>query len=156
MNKDLKKNIKLLADKFNLVLEYDKDTLLLKNEINKIRIWEKDKHGINISFNLNGNIEEILKLSTEDIYDILLELFKRKSSEEIIEVKTGILLTVEEWINEEGKFAKKQLEELKRDLQYELIDYRNLGGNRFEAEFFKGVLILMDDLCWAKSNVISI
>jgi len=31
-----------------------------------------------------------------------------------------------------------------------------LGGNRYVAEYYNGLLIMTDDLCWAKSNVIPI
>ncbi len=156
MNRELKKHIKILADKFNHKVECQKDVMILKNKINHIKLWEKDKYGINISYNLNENQSDNLKVETENIYNVILELLNRKEQNEKLKMKTGILITIEEWINEEGEFAREQLEELKRDLQYQQIEFRELGGNRFEVEYYKGILILTDDLCWAKSNVIPI
>lgn len=156
MNKDLKKHIKNLADKFNHKVEYQKDVMIIKNQINHIKLWKKDKYGINISYNLDENQSDDLKVDAEYIYDAILELFNRKERSEKLKIKTGILITIEDWINEEGDFAKEKLEELKSDLQYQQIEFRELGGNRFEVEYYNGILILTDDLYWAKSNVIPI
>lgn len=156
MEKELKKNIKILAEKFNHKIEYQKNTLILKSDINEIRLWETDKYGINISYNLSEDLKENLESETQFVYDILLELLTRNKREDKLSLKPGILLTIEEWIEEEGEFATEQLEKLKRDLANEQIEYRELGGNRFEAKYVNGILILRDDLYWAKSNVISI
>ena len=156
MNKEVKSNIRKLAEKFNHEIEYHKDIVVLKSEINKIDLWQTDKYGINISYNLNENIYDKLEVKIEDVYDIILTLLSRKENLEKFILKKGTLLTTEEWIKEEGKFAEEQLEELKRDLRYEQIEFRELGGNRYVAEYYNGLLIMTDDLCWAKSNVIPI
>lgn len=156
MNKELKSNIRKLAEKFNHEIEYQKDIVVLKSEINKIDLWQTDKYGINISYNLNENLYDKLEVKIEDVYDIILDLLSRKENVEKLTLKTGTRLTTEEWIKEEGEFAKEQLEELKRDLQYEEIEFRELGGNRYVVEYYNGLLIMTDDLCWAKSNVIPI
>ena len=155
MNKDIKKHIRILAEKFNHLIEYDKDILILKNQQNDIRIWQEDKYGINISFNLK-NKSKYLKINTDRIYDIVIELLKRGNNTQNIEINSEMVLTLEDWINEEGDFARKQLEELKKDLKLKDIKYRELGGNRYEAEFYDGILILTDDLCFASSNVIGL
>lgn len=156
MNKEVKSNIRKLAEKFNHEIEYHKDIVVLKSEINKIDLWQTDKYGINISYNLNENIYDKLEVKIEDVYDIILTLLSRKENLEKFILKKGTLLTTEEWIKVEGKFAEEQLEELKRDLRYEQIEFRELGGNRYVAEYYNGLLIMTDDLCWAKSNVIPI
>ena len=92
--------------------------MVLKSEINKIDLWQTDKYGINISYNLNENIYDKLEVKIEDVYDIILTLLSRKENLEKFILKKGTLLTTEEWIKEEGKFAEEQLEELKRDLRY--------------------------------------
>ena len=156
MNKERKKHIKILAEKFNHKIEYDRDIMVLKNSFNEIRIWTEDKYGTNISFNKSNDLSEEFKLKTEDFYNVLIEILGRKHIEEKLMIGTGILLTIKEWISEEGEFANEQLEGLKIELNSKQIEYKNLGGNRFFAEYFKGVLILTDDFCWGKSNVISI
>lgn len=156
MDRKLKQHIRIIAEKFNHRIELQKDVIVLKNEVNEIKLRETDKHRINISYNINENQLDILKVETENVYDTVLELLTRNEQEEKPKMKTGILLTIEDWINEEGNSAKEQLEELKRDLRDKQIQFRELGGNRYVAEYYNGILILIDDLCWAKSNVIPI
>ena len=156
MKKELKKHIKLLAEKFNHKVEYEKEVMVLQNVVDEIRIWEEDKYGTNVSYNEGKDLKIELKLNSENFYNVFIEILGRKSQEEKLMIGDGILLTIEEWIKEEGDFAKDQIEGLKIDLENEQIEFRKLGGNRFEAEYFKGILILTDDLCWGKSNVISI
>ena len=155
MNKEIKKHIRILAEKFNHLIEYDKDILVLKNEINDIRIFQEDKYGINVSFNLLDKYRH-LKVTTDRIYDVIIELLRRGKNTQDVELNSEMILTVEDWINEEGDFAKKQLEKLKKDLKTENIKYRDLGGNRYEVEFYNGILILTDDLCFASSNIIEL
>ena len=156
MKKELKKHIKLLAEKFNHKVEYEKEVMVLQNVVDEIRIWEEDKYGTNVSYNEGKDLKIELKLNSENFYNVFIEILGRKSQEEKLMIGDGILLTFEVWIKEEGDFAKDQIEGLKIDLENEQIEFRKLGGNRFEAEYFKGILILTDDLCWGKSNVISI
>ena len=155
MNKELKSHIRKLAKKFNHEIEYQNDIVVLKSEMNKIELWEPDKNGVNISYNLSDNNFDKLKVEHDGVYDILIDLFRREKGSKLT-LKNGVLLTIEEWIKEEGEFAKEKFEELKKDLHSEQIEFRELGGNRYEAEYYDGLLILKDDLCWAKSNVIPI
>ncbi|MFT4759371.1 MAG: hypothetical protein ACI9XO_003745 [Paraglaciecola sp.] len=39
MKKELKKHIKLLAEKFNHNVEYEKNTIVLKNNYNRLYEW---------------------------------------------------------------------------------------------------------------------
>ena len=156
MEKVLKKNLKILAAKFNHSIEYEKDVLLLKNEVNEIRIWEKSNSKISVSYNVDQIDKEQLTINTDSVYDLMLQLLSRKDPKILFKAKSGILLTIEEWIKEEGDFLSPSLEELKRDFQDGKINSKNLGGNRYLATFFNGILILTDDLCWAKSNVIQL
>ncbi|QCE40948.1 hypothetical protein [Psychroserpens sp. NJDZ02] len=154
MNKDIKKHIRILAEKFNHLIEYDKDILVLKNQMNDIRIWQEDKYDINVSFNLLDKHRH-LKVKIDRTYDVLIELLRRQKNQDV-ELNSEMILTIKDWINEEGDFARQQLENLKKDLKTENIKYRELGGNRYEVEFYDGILILTDDLCFASSNVIKL
>lgn len=52
---------------------------------------------------------------------------------------------------------KKTIQELKNKLKHSEVDKFDLGGNRFEVEYYKGILILRDDLPGCKSaNVIDL
>jgi len=155
VNKNIKKHIKILAQKFNHSIEYEKNVLILKNDVNEIKIWEENKYGINISFNLLNKLKQV-KITTERIYDFMIELFQRRNSSEDIKLNSEMILTIDDWVNEEGDFAKQQLEKLKNDLKTENIKYRQLGGNRYEAEFYNGIIILTDDLYFAASNIVEL
>jgi len=155
VDKDIKKHIKILAQKFNHSVEYKKDILIFKNEVNEIKIWQKDKYSINISFNLLNKPKQV-KIITERIYDFVIELFQRKNNSEDIKLNSEMILTIDDWVNEEGDFAKQQLEKLKRDLKTEKITSRQLGGNRYEAEFYNGIIILTDDLYFSASNIVEL
>ncbi|MCD8435949.1 hypothetical protein LNJ03_11665 [Tenacibaculum dicentrarchi] len=155
MNKDIKKNIRIIAEKFYHLIEYDKDIIILKNQMNDIRIWQEDKYGINISFNLLDKHRH-LKVAIDRIYHVIIELLSRKKNIENVKINYEMILTIEDWINEEGDFGKQQLEKLKKDLKTKNIKYRDLGGNRYEAEFYDGILILNDNLCYASSNIIEL
>lgn len=157
MDIELKSHIRKLTEKFNYKIEYRKDILVLQNEINKIELWQTDKYGINVSYNLSSDQDEVEKITVNDVYDVIITLLSRKEQKTKLVPKPGILLTIQEWIKEEGEFAREQLEDLKRDLIInEQIEHRDLGGNRFLAEYYDGLLILTDDLWWAKSNVIQL
>lgn len=152
MDNSTKKHIKILAERFSQLIEYDRDILILRNDI---RVWQKDKYGYNISFNLLGK-HRLLKVSIDGIYNVVIQLLRRENNTQDVELKSEVVLTVEHWVSEEGDFAREQLEKLKKDLKTESIKYRDLGGNRYEAEFYNGILILTDDLCFLSSNIIEL
>lgn len=151
----IKKTIRLLADKFDHLMVYEKDIMLLKNQVNNIQIRQEDKYGMTISYKLGGKVNK-QKLPLERIYDVMLQLLQRQDDHTQIAAKPGVLLTVEEWIKEEGAWARERLENLIRDLNSQAFAYRWLGGNRYQAEYYKGLLIITDDLGWAVSNVIEL
>jgi hypothetical protein len=112
------------------------------------------KYGFHIHANpdLDGKRFEI---ELEDIYDVLITLFSRYKVDPILPNK-GKLLTIKDWTTEEGEQAKKRLKKLAKDLDRSGVVYENLGGNRIEAEYYKGLLILTNDILLCKSNVIEI
>ncbi|MEO1048994.1 MAG: hypothetical protein AAFX87_00095 [Bacteroidota bacterium] len=153
MDKSVKKNIRLFAEKYKHTIEYDKDVMLLKSKINQIKVWVEDKYGVNIALN-KGQLITDIKVDTHLIYDALHQIFIRNSDLDAYKRPAGILITLDEWINEEGEFAEEQIQQLKKQLADATIDYKHLGGNRFIAEFYKGVVILTDDLSWAATNIV--
>lgn len=54
------------------------------------------------------------------------------------------------WIIEEGKYIIDDAKNAARKFE----TYKELGGNRFIAEYFNGAVIIQDDLLWYKSNVL--
>jgi len=154
MSSTWRRNIKLLAEWWPHTIEYERSVILLTSKINQIRVWQEDKYGIRFTYNSNSKGEEHLKVCWEDVYDVAIQLLWR-SELHPVGPNGGVLLTLDEWVNQEGRFAEKRLRTFRSDLEAGHIEDRCLGGNRYRLEYFKGIFILTDDLCRAKSNVVS-
>ncbi|WP_298541902.1 hypothetical protein [uncultured Aquimarina sp.] len=154
MDQKIKKNIRIIAEKNNCTILYNSNSLTIIDSMNSIQIAQNNKYEFDLVYNIIKDIIQI-KVPIEEIYDVLLELLRRIDLNKI-KLKTGVLIQLIDWIKEEGVSAKDNLEKLKMDLKIKSIEYRHLGGNRIEAEYYKGLLILSDDLCWNKSNIIEI
>ncbi|WP_053989917.1 hypothetical protein [Mangrovimonas sp. TPBH4] len=148
----LKEHIKLLAEKYNHKLTYDKFKIIVFSDKNYVEINELNQKSVEITYNYSTGKEKTI-LKNSDIYDLLIEILTRFELN-IIRSKNCELLNISHFIEEEGKVANKRLAELKSEIKNGQVIYRNLGGNRIEAEYYKGILILKDDLMNYKSNVI--
>lgn len=147
----IKKNIRLLCERYDHSIEYSAEDLLIKSDLNWIKISPKSKYGFVIKYNTKStNIQ--IEIRSEDIYDVLIEILTRPQLYEL-KAKTGKLLELNDWITEEGSGIAKELKTLKATASLEKVDFKNIGGNRLEGEYFKGIIILTDDLRWDKSNV---
>lgn len=154
MDQKIKKHIRLLAERSGHNIDYQAESILIRSFLNEVTILQSDKYSFDFQYNtMQGSIK--VRAAREDVYDLLLGLLGRIEAVEV-KRKTGPLLTMEEWIKEEGKLAKTELEQLRADLQSQEIHQRRFGGNRIEAEYYDGLIILSDDLCWWRSNVIEI
>lgn len=152
MDQLIKRNIRLLSERFNHSIEYSSEYLLINSDLNSIKVSPNSKYGFIINYNSeSGNVQ--IEIELEDIYDVLIELLRRKELYQL-KAKTEKLICIEDWTSEEGDWIIQELKELHLRLENESFDFIEIGGNRFEGEYYKGLLILTDDLCWNKSNVI--
>lgn len=151
-----KKHIRILADKFNHSIDFEGNSLILKNDTNLIKLTDTTKNKINIHYNVKSG-EENLLVSEFDFIDVLFELLSRRDSQEPIELKEGELMNLQNYIDEVG--AHYFLEKIQK-IKHAITDgtYRNeiLQGNRMEAEVYNKLLILTDDLRYYKTNTIDI
>jgi hypothetical protein len=150
-----KNHIKLLAERFDHAVAYGINKIFISNYLNKIEIESEGKEIIKLSYN-NVNINsEILEFEKKYIYDVLIKLFRRHELYKI-EFNPSDLIQLNDFKTEEN-IAKKTIQELKNKLKHSEVDKFDLGGNRFEVEYYKGILILRDDLPGCKSaNVIDL
>ncbi|GAB1856895.1 hypothetical protein MHTCC0001_17310 [Flavobacteriaceae bacterium MHTCC 0001] len=153
MDKLIKKNIRLLVEKYNHSIEYNEDHISIYDSLNKIKVFQNQKYDFKVEYNIILN-EVLVDVVKDDIYDILIELLERVELYELKE-KTGFLLDINRWIKEEGG-SKEIIRKLIEDTKNNSLEYEHLGGNRIEAEYYKGLIILKDDLYWDKSNVINL
>jgi len=151
---DKKRHIKLLADKFAYSISYDKDSILLSNSFNLIRITDKDKYNVLISYYIHTENTDYIA-NEEDIIDTLYELLRRENLGDI-KRKNGNLLTLKDYIDGEGHFFEKKIKEVIMELKTKSNIYKNLGGNRIECEIYKDTLILVDSLMSYKTNMIDL
>ena len=62
----IKKNIKLISEKFNHEISYSESLLLIKSNLNFIEIFPFSKEKILVKYNIEKGIDEI-EILTEDI-----------------------------------------------------------------------------------------
>jgi hypothetical protein len=148
------KNIRLLAEKYHHRVGYDKEVILVEGSFNRIRIEKKLKEEMVISYNTTKEVER-LEIPQIEIYDILIELLRRNQPDRV-KRKGGSLLTLQVYRQEEGNTFDQWLKELKIEIHTTGSTHKELGGNRILTEYYKGLLILTDDLVYYLSNVIEL
>jgi hypothetical protein len=153
MNHLIKKYIRLVCERYKHTIEYIGNDFLIKSDLNTFHLSFSSKNTFIIKYNITENNFEEINIEIEDIYDVLIELMCR-SILYSLERRTGKLLDINEWISCEGVKILKKLKSLKVHLEKEELDFLDIGGNRIEGIYFKGLIILVDDLGWCKSNVL--
>ena len=153
MNTQIKKNIKLLCEKFNHKISYDNENILINNSVNEIQIIQLIKKNFQLKYNCITDVD-FIDFEEFEIYDLLINIFQRIGNEKITKSK-GEIITLETFKTEEY-FSQNEIENLFEDLKNITEDYKDIGGNRILYEFYKGSLIFRDDLGYYKSNVIEI
>ncbi len=152
MNPKTKRHIKLLAERFEHQIHYDRHVICLSNFKNSIRIEENRKRKIEVSYNVDDVSTITNAVTPIELYDLLIKILSRFETEKV-QFKSEQPIQLEEWIATECQRSTRILD-LKRRIQRKNSDHVILGGNRLEAEYFKGVIILMDDLLWTPCNVV--
>lgn len=149
-----KRHIKLLADKFAYSINYDKESIILSKSSNQIRITDKNKYNVLISYDTQtDNVNYIA--NEEDIIDTLYELL-RHDNLEIIQKKNGKPLTIKDYIDQEGLYFENKIKEVIQELTTLKNSSLFLGGNRIEGEIYNKTLILVDDLMFFKTTMIDL
>ncbi|OCA69808.1 hypothetical protein BBI01_16950 [Chryseobacterium artocarpi] len=148
----IKKNIRLLSEKFNHEISYYENGVLIKSEKNFIEIIPQHQKKLLVKYNIEDGIDEVEILDFE-IYDLLINIFRRKELETIA-LNLSFPLNLKDLEEEFGDLNK--FEEYLMSLVESNTDYINIGGNRVLTEFYKNTLILRDDIGHAKSNVINL
>ncbi|MDO1451295.1 hypothetical protein Q0590_33785 [Rhodocytophaga aerolata] len=149
-----KKNIRVLAEKYHYTIQYDREVVRLEGGSNKIEVEPTNKGRLTIKYSASKGTER-LEIPNDEIYDVLIELFRRKEADELHQ-KEGDLITLDLYRQEEGTIVDQWLKQLKEEISTKGITHKEIGGNRIEAEYYKGLLILTDDLVFYLSNVIEL
>jgi len=150
----IKKNIRLLAEKHEHSISYLPNSIEINNEINEISIVQHTKELFRIEFNLTKE-KQAIYISNLEIYDVVLQVVKRKNIHPI-KIKTFPLLSIKQWLSDEGKSAQNDFNKLKTDLRKSNPANRIMFGNRIEAEYYSGIIILEDIMNEFVSNVVNL
>lgn len=148
----IKKNIRLLSERFNHEISYYGNVILIESEKNFTEIISQHQKRLLVKYNIEYGMAEVEILDFE-IYDLLINIFRRKKLETVT-LNLSFPLNLEDLEEEFGDL--KKFEEYLISLVESNIDYINIGGNRILTEFYKNTLILRDDIGHAKSNVINL
>ena len=152
MDRTIKKNLRLISEKYNHGIAYHDNYLLISGLINKIKISQHKKYNFNVEYNIALQTISV-HVEKQDIYDIVLELLRRYELY-ILKPRPGKLLQIKDWINNECTTNKKEIKQSILSVRNSENEYKYFGGNRLELEYYKGIFILQDDLCIEKSNII--
>ncbi|MDQ1098683.1 MULTISPECIES: hypothetical protein [Chryseobacterium] len=147
-----KKNIVLLSERYNHQVSYYQDIIIVSNKKNIVKIRPDVKDTFLIKYNFEGGIAEI-QVQEVEIYDLLMNIFFRKSFEKI-SINQGTLMNIDDIYDEFGDV--KEFSKRLAQLMLKNVKYYDFGGNRTLIQYYKNILILIDDICLAKSNVINL
>ncbi|KPH11295.1 hypothetical protein [Chryseobacterium sp. ERMR1:04] len=152
INHIIKKNIRLLSERYDHEVSYCENVILLKNSKNIIEINSIVNNDISVKYNVEEGIDE-KEILEREIYDLLIKIFRRTKLEKV-NLSPSYPLDLDDLEEEFGDLGR--FEEKLKSLIKSKIDYSNIGGNRVLTEFYKNILILRDDIGTAKSNVLNI
>lgn len=148
----IKKNITLLSGKFNHEISYFESLISIQNNLNFIEIFQLSKEMLLVKYNVENGIDEV-EILTAYIYDLLINIFLRTELNKV-SLNIGDLLDVKD-VKEEFNDIK-EIENKLFELISNNVQYYDFGGNRILTQYYKNILILIDDICYAKSNVLNI
>ncbi|MDN5475579.1 MAG: hypothetical protein L0G39_01490, partial [Chryseobacterium sp.] len=82
INQIIKKNIRLLSERYHHDILYYEGVITIKNEKNIIEIFSQIKDHVSITYNFEDEIEKVAIRDIE-IYDLLIKIFRRKNLEKV-------------------------------------------------------------------------
>ncbi|WP_262149432.1 hypothetical protein [Chryseobacterium foetidum] len=148
----IKRNIRLLSERYGHEISYFKNVIVIKNEKNFIEIFSQVKDYIEVKYNFEKGTLEI-EIQDFEIYELLIKIFRRKELEKISlnPMDPLNLNDLEEEFGCLSKFEEKLISLINSE-----VNYSDIGGNRVLTELYQDILILRDDIGASKSNVINI
>ncbi len=148
-----KKRARIFSEKLGGVIDYGKnDSLNFQIGDNSVVFTPVSKNEMNCTINLN-NGSTSYQISKDYIFDIIEKLCLPHLSETLLKYKNKTILQLSDYINEEN--GQKLLDELRqRIVDNPSLETADLGGNRIIVEYYRGILVISDDILWCATNVI--
>lgn len=148
-----KKRIRLLAEERNGVVEYDQgDSIRVRCDTRSVTFTSKSFETMACCIDL-GDGPRTFPLPKTYVFDIVDRLASSHLASTLRDYPRLPILQIDDYIKDEQGLP------FLLSLQRELSDnpalvHKELGGNRILAEYFRGMMILRDDLIMAATNVI--
>lgn len=148
-----KKRARLLSEKTRGALTYGNDNSLVFNyEDNQATFVPISKHEMNCEICIAKHSANYV-LSKKYIFDIIDNASTKHLAETLLEYEKKPILTISDYINEEGsQFFNKLQQKITTSPN---IDIAYSGGNRIRIEYYFGVFIITDDLLFSATNVVT-
>ena len=134
-----KKNIRILTERFGHQIDYVGDQLVLRNSFGEIKLSSPDKYETIVSFDTHEGTNE-LKVQENEICGLIIELMNRQNIEGHWR-NPGILRETEFAIAERQELTKC-LDDIKAKMEKEQLDQFEYGGNMYNIEYYKGLVII--------------
>lgn len=154
MESIVKRNVRLLAEKYEHSVSYPPQGLKISSTLNELCISPQSKDILLVEYNSSSERETVY-VSTQGIYDIVLQILQRRNAHSV-KMKSNHILNIEKWVSDEGKNALKDFNNLKQELKNSNPSNRIMFGNRIEAEYYSGVIILQDVMNEYVSTIINL
>ena len=151
---EIKQAIKLICDRYSHEIFYKNNSIKISSLKNEILI-STFHNNIEIEYNIENENDKIIIKNDDEIYDILINIFRRNKNEKIAQ-SPDELITLK-LLNEYEYDEKYTLEKVVEKIKSQNLIHKEIGGNRILQEYYNGYLVLMDDFYdGLKSNVIKI
>ncbi len=149
-----KKRVRLLTQQRNNTVEYGHDdSLLVRTPSGSATFTPKSIELMECSISVEDT-PTTLVLPKAYVFDIVDRLGTPHLASTLSNYPQSPILTLYNYINDEQGLPV--LQALQKDLTTNpSLGHKECGGNRIFAEYFRGVLVLRDDLLMAATNVIA-
>jgi hypothetical protein len=150
-----KKRVRLLVERHGGEIDYSHDgAIRLRFESNSVVVRSVSCEAIECAIDL-GDGPRCLRLPMTCVFDVVDRLAAPHRAESLRDYHPPAILQLEDYIREE--YAAECVRALREQIVEDpkLVE-TTLGGNRILAEYYRGVLILTDDLGMAGTNVVEL
>lgn len=150
-----KKRIRILADELNGVMDYGHDgSIGLRFETGYVRFRSTSNEAMACCVDW-GEGPRSFRVNKEFCFDIVDRLAAAQLAHTLCEYPMPQLLRIDDFVNEEQ--GASCLRSLREEIAANpALVSKELGGNRILVRYYRGVLILRDDLVWGGTNVVEI
>lgn len=148
-----KKRIRILAEERGTSIQHGpNDSVTIQTDSGSVTFASTSYETMKCSIDL-GDGARTLPLLKRYVFDIIDRLSNKHLAETLRDYPKPPVLTLDDYINDEHGLP--DLVSLQHDITKDpTLDRKSLGGNRILAGYFRGVLILRDDLVTNGTNVI--